>query len=221
MKKFTLILILLFSCTLITAQKKKKEKYEDILKTTDIKKIEAFLQTAHPEDPRRTVLKPKLISLKNSAWTEGRKDAKPMEARYIVTDIPKSFINKPHSNESEEFTKLMMETSSAKKEKTVKLLNQLFDNDVTNKEAIVLIQNNSDCNMIVRLKGSKLYNMAIPAHGENSLVIEKDNYELTSNVCDSKYIAQKEIKKSMMLILNNPVVKLNSPTTQHQNKAQK
>lgn len=47
--------------------------------------------------------------------------------------------------------------------------------------------------------------MAVPAKGENSIVINKGNYTLTSNVCDVLYSSQKEIKKSILLTINNPV----------------
>lgn len=56
MKK-TAIIIIVLSALNLNAQKKSK----DILKSTNISEIEEFLETAHPEDPRRVVLKPKLI----------------------------------------------------------------------------------------------------------------------------------------------------------------
>lgn len=207
MKKIAIALTVLCSLS-AAAQKKKKERYEDILASTDIKKIELFLQTAHPEDPRRTVLKPKLIALKNAAWTKGAKDAKPMAARPIVTEIPNAFVNRPHSGEAEEFARLMAETSTARKEKTVKLLNTLFDQDINKKEAILLVQNNSDCNMILRIQGKdSFYNLAVPAHGENSIVLNKGSYDVNSNICDQQYTAHKEMKKNLLVVLNNPVVK--------------
>lgn len=208
MKKIAIGLSVL-CCIGIAAQKKKKERYEDILITTDIKKIELFLQTAHPEDPRRTVLKPKLIALKNAAWVKGAKDAKPMAARPIETEIPNAFVNRPNSHEAAEFKELITTTSTAQKEKTVKLLNTLFDQDINEKEAILLVQNNSDCNMIMRIQGKdQFYNLAIPAHGENSIVLNKGEYDLNSNICDVKYVSKKDMKKNMMIMLNNPVVKI-------------
>lgn len=196
-----------FCCLMLSAQKKKNERYQDILNTKDIAKIENFLKTAHPEDPRRSVLKPKLIALKNSAWTQGKLTAKPMAARPITTEIPTSFLTRPNSDESAEFIKLISETSDAQKQKTLKLLNTLFDQDITKKESILLIQNNSDCNMILRIQGAgSFYNLAVPAHGENSIVMNKGTYELTSNMCDQRYTATKELKKNMIVILNKPAV---------------
>lgn len=198
-----------------------KENYNDILNTKDIKKIEHFLATAHAEDPRRTVLKPKLIALKNEEWTKGKLTHQPMAPRPIVMDIPNDvFVNKK-SSESEEFKKLMFENSTAQKEKTVKLLNQLFDNDPTNNEAIVLVQNNSDCNMILRLQGTNFYNLAVPAKGENTLVIKKGTYSFSSDICGSQYSSKKNVMKSMMIMLNNPSATPQNAKNQYLMKAQK
>lgn len=199
--------ILLSAATLLSAQKKKKADYEDILNTKSIPQIERFLKTAHPQDPRRTVLKPKLIALKNEAWTTGAKDAKPMASRPIVEEVPKSFTRRPYSSEAVEFQRLMTQNSAAMKEKTVKLLNQLFDNDISNQEAILMVQNNSDCNMIMRISGDRFYNLAVPARGENSIVLHKGKYILWSNLCDEQYVAEKDVRKHVMVVLNDPVVK--------------
>ncbi len=201
MKRAFILLATLVSLTAF-AQKKKKD---NILNSTNIQEIEAFLQTAHPEDPRRTVLKQKLIAIKNSEWLKGKSTANPMEARPVITDIPKKVQRNENSAEAEEFKNLIAETSTQHKEKTVKLLNTMFDQDINKKEAILLVQNNSDCNMIVRIEGKTYYNLAVPAHGENSIVIEKGSYTLSSNVCDIKYTSSKEIAKSMVVILNNPI----------------
>lgn len=216
MKKIAFIFLIILS-GVVSAQKK------DILKSQNIGEIEHFLKTAHPEDPRRIVLKPKLAALKNSKWTEGAKTAKPMAARPLITDIPNVVINIPASAEAEEFKSLMMETSDAHKAKTVKLLNTLFDQDINRKEAIVLIQNNSDCNLILRFQGEKdFYNIAVPTKGENTLVLNKGTYQLTSNVCDVKYTSTKNISQNQMITLNQPVYRYyNAPSNSKGRKSQK
>ena len=172
---------------------------------TSIPKIEAFLKTAHPDDPRRIPLKSKLIALKNANWTKGSQSAKPMSAKPVVLEIPKSVIQQKNNSETEEFKKLMVESSDAHKAKTVKLLNAMFDNDINRKEVILMVQNNSDCNMIVRIQGEKFYNLAVPTKGQNSVVLNKGTYTLTTNVCDVKYNGVKNLSKSQLVILNNPV----------------
>jgi hypothetical protein len=199
-KNFTILLFIFLIPNFTYAQKGSK----DILKSTNIKEIEEYLKNAHPDDPKRSVLKPKLIALKNTEWTKGALIAKPMEARPVISDIPKSVMRSPYSNDAEEFKRLIVESSAEHKEKTVKLLNAMFNEDLTRKEAILLFKNNSDCNIILRIEGKDYYNLAVPAHGENFIVLNKGSYSINSNVCDMKYISQKDIKKSIFVTIDNP-----------------
>lgn len=185
-----------------------KKKSKDILKSTNIREIEEYLKTAHPDDPKKSVLKPKLIALKNAEWTKGARTAKPMEARPVISDIPKSVMRNPGSDEADEFKRLIAESSEEHKEKTVKLLNAMLSEDITRKEAILLFKNNSDCNIVLRIEGKDYYNLAVPARGENFIILNKGSYILTSNICDLKYISQKDIKKSIFVTISNPVPSL-------------
>jgi hypothetical protein len=200
-KKFLTILFFTFLIPNFTqAQKGSK----DILKSTNIKEIEEYLKNAHPDDPKKTVLKPKLIALKNAEWTKGARNAKPMETRPIITDIPKNIMRNPNSDDAEEFKKLIAETSVQHKEKTVKLLNAMFNEDINRNEAILLFKNNSDCNIVLRIEGKEFYNLAVPARAENFIVLNKDSYTLSSNICDIKYSSRKDIKKSIFVTIDNP-----------------
>ncbi|WFB65628.1 DUF6759 domain-containing protein [Chryseobacterium sp. WX] len=200
-KKFLTILFFTFLIPHFTqAQKSSK----DILKSTNIKEIEEYLRNAHPDDPKKTVLKPKLIALKNTEWTKGALTAKPMEARPVIADIPKSAMRNTNSDDAEEFKKLITETSAEHKAKTVKVLNAMFNEDINRNEAILLFKNNSDCNIVLRIEGKEFYNLAVPAHAENFIVLKKDSYTLSSNICDMKYSSQKEIKKSIFVTVDNP-----------------
>jgi hypothetical protein len=204
MKKLTLTVLL---CSLLTSCKvnSSENAFQNILESKNIPEIERFLKTCHPDDPRKSVLKPKLIALKNSEWTKGGKDAHPMEARPVITEIPSHLMNASNSSEAEEFKRLIASTSSQHKDKTVKLLNAMFNEDISSKEVILLFRNNSDCNLVVRINGKDFYNMAVPAKSENFIVIRKGNYTLSSNVCDILYSSKKEIGKSIFLTINNPV----------------
>lgn len=197
MKKFFLtILFLTFLIpNAIQAQKNRK----NILKSTNIKEIEAYLEKAHPEDPKRSVLKPKLIALKNQQWTSGKKDAKPMAARPVISEIPVR-----NAHDEREFKRLITESSKEHKDKTAKLLNTMFNEDLTRKEAIFLFKNNSDCNLVLKIQGENFYNMAIPAHNENFIIIKKGIYTLQSTVCSSQYNTTKEIRKNTILTISNP-----------------
>jgi len=203
----TLFFILLISHSY--AQKNNK----NILKSSNIGEIEEYLKKAHPDDPKRIVLKSKIIALKNEEWTKGKKNAKPMEARPIITEIPNRLLRNPNSEEAEEFKKLIVLSDKEHKEKTAKILTAMFDEDITSKEAILLFKNNSDCNIVLRIQGKNFYNLAVPAWGENSIVIRKDVYHFSANVCDVKYDSQKDIKKSIFVVLGNPSYKNTGPET--------
>lgn len=210
-KKFLTILFFSFLTPgFIYAQKASKT----ILKSTNIKEIEEYLKTAHPDDPKRTVLKPKLIALKNSEWTMGARTAKPMEARPVIADIPKNAMKDPNSNEAAEFKRLLAETSAEHKEKTEQLLNTMLNEDITQKESILLFKNNSDCNIVLRIEGKEYYNLAVPAHRENFIIVNKGSYTLNSNVCDMKYFSQKDIKRSIFVTIGNPGQSETQPTTE-------
>ncbi len=182
-----------------------QNKSQNILESKNISEIEEFLKTAHPDDPKRSVLKSKVIALKNSEWTKGKKDAKPMEARPVISEISSNLMKNSNASEMEEFKRLIASTPAEHKDKTVKLLNAMFNEDISSKEVILLFKNNSDCNIVLRIQGKDFYNLAVPAKGENSIVINKGSYTLTSHVCDVLYSSQKEIKKSIFLTINNPV----------------
>lgn len=214
-------LTILFFTFLIPGFTQAQKSSKDILKSTNIKEIEEYLKNAHPDDPKRTVLKPKLIALKNSEWTKGARTAKPMEARPVISDIPKSIMRNPNSDDAEEFKKLIAETSAEHKEKTVKLLNAMFNEDITRKEAILLFKNNSDCNIVLRVEGKDFYNLAVPAHGENFIVINKGSYTLSSNICDIKYFSQKDIKKSIFVTVDSPKMSETQATAIKKDEVQK
>nr|WP_315025782.1 DUF6759 domain-containing protein [uncultured Chryseobacterium sp.] len=197
-------LTILFFTFLIPGFTYAQKSSKDILKSTNIQEIEEYLKNAHPDDPKKSVLKPKLIALKNSEWTKGGQNSKPMEARPVISDIPKSVMKGLRSEEAEEFKRLITESSSQHKDKTAQLLNAMLNEDISRKEAILLFKNNSDCNIILRIEGKDFYNLAVPSHGENFTIINKGSYKVSSNVCDTKYTSQKDVKKSIFVTIGNP-----------------
>lgn len=249
--------MLLFFCSALflslSAQKKAKD-YSNIIKSKNIYEINAFLRDAHPDDPRRSVLKPKVMDMMREyikdAHPEDQKVKEMQEMLALLKRRPstkitfdemnaiikqkqiakykaelaakKSLIEYTPSNaqnaivtntstttvaipdaEAEEFNMLMTVSPVEHKNKTVKILNSLFDNDPMSKECIVLIENKSDCNIIVRMEGVGVtkYRLAVPAHNENSIVIEKGDYLFTSLVCGAQYASQKTIKKPILVAL--------------------
>lgn len=197
MKKLVLVFTVFFS--LLTVAQKKK----DIMYSQDIKELENFLQKAHPEDPRRKILKSRIVSIKNATWMKNG-NATVSSAKPAVSEASKIELKPIVNDETEEFKKLITETAEEHKQKTVKMLNQFFNEDISNQDAILLIENRSNCNVIMRIKGETEYNLAIKANGENSLVLKKGNYQLVSNVCNTNFSSKKDIAKNMIVTVNQP-----------------
>ncbi|CAA7391428.1 DUF6759 domain-containing protein [Chryseobacterium fistulae] len=191
----SLLLLILALPKMICAQ----GNSNNILKSNNIQEIENYLKIAHPDDPKRMVLKPRLIALKNKDLTKGKSVPKLKES--IVNNH--ITISKPVIDESQEFNRLIMLTSQEHSGKTVKLLNTMFNEDIDSNEAILLFKNQSDCNLILRINGKENYSMAVPTHGENFIVVNKDSYNLTANVCHSSYSSYKDVRKGMVITIAN------------------
>ena len=67
---------MLLSLCNLSAQRKGKD-YSNILRSNNIYEIDSYLRIAHPDDPKRSVLKPRLVKLLN----EYIKSAHPADQR--------------------------------------------------------------------------------------------------------------------------------------------
>ena len=198
LKTSTLVFVLF--CIGCIAQNKVKEKY--ILKSNNIEQLEQFLAKTHPQDPRNPFLKKRIIELKNLDWVKGRDHAKPMSARPISEEVEKSLIIDSTSIIENEFITILEENKLTHKEKTVSLLNTLFNNQTTNPDVAILIKNNSNCNIIVRINGEQNLNIAIPKQQNSALVLKKGQYSFSTKICNSNYTSNKNVSKSMQITLN-------------------
>ncbi len=73
------------------------------------------------------------------------------------------------------------------KQRTVALLNQLFNSDISSRSMILMINNHSECDMVLDIFGSKTYSLPISAKKSESIILEHGNYQLNSQVCESPY----------------------------------
>lgn len=192
MKKAITVLMLFFFCFVFSQNKSK-----NIMQSSNTNEIEEFLKEAHPDDPRKTILKKKLVQLKNESWTKGAKDHKPMAPRIQEYNTSVSTDNQ----EAEEFKKLVSNDRLIHKERTVKFLDTIFNEDVESKEVILLVKNESDCNIIVRIQGKNQYSIPVYAHSENTQVLNKGEYAFKSNICGASYTSQKNITKNLEINL--------------------
>lgn len=173
-----------------------------ITESNNIKEIENYLKTAHKDDQYRVFLKRKLISLKNAAWMKSGQGV-PMAARPIVTEIPTN--NSKSNFDKALYDRLLADAKMDQRARTINLLNELFtENSAESPDAIIMVRNQSDCDMILKIEGKKSYNLAIPSKGETSIVLNKDIYTFSGSLCDVKYQSSKDVNKSVVVVLQNP-----------------
>lgn len=209
-----------------------KNGNDKIMNSTNVKEIETFLASAHPDDPRRNLLRKKLVRIKNETWSKGHLataptkvstpktvanlvPVNPMKASFAVEKTAEISIPngvKPEKEitvliknpEEAEFERLMSLTPKEHQAKTVQLLNSMFDSDKKNsKEAIILVENNSDCNLVMRINGPEKYSLAVPGRAKNFVVVKKANYTIQSSVCNVPYTSTKNLNKSIIIALNH------------------
>lgn len=110
-------------------------------------------------------------------------------------------------NENREFSALLEKDQFNKKKVNAEVLTYLLnDSDPQEKSTAAVIENTSNCNIIVRLVGiqsNQIYNLPISRNSKNQFVILKGNYTLKSNICGAKYYSQKDIIDPLILKLSN------------------
>ena len=108
--------------------------------------------------------------------------------------------------ENKEFEALMEKDQINKKQVTAEVLTYLLNDDDSNDpKTAAVIDNNSSCDIILRLveiQGNRIYNLPIPKHSKNQFVIYKGNYTMKTNVCAAKYYSQKQISAPLILKLS-------------------
>ena len=71
------------------------------------------------------------------------------------------------------------------------------------KEAVLVFKNNSDCDVIINVRGNNRYAVEVAARDESSVVVKKDEYVLSGTTCNSKFLSAKSIQNNTVVTLNN------------------
>lgn len=111
------------------------------------------------------------------------------------------------SSEKREYDLLMEKDKVNKLNVNAEVVTYLLnDSKPEDKSTAIVIDNNSSCDLILRLveiRTNQIYNLPVPRNSKNQFVIKKGNYTLKSNVCTAKYYSQKYIIEPLILALSN------------------
>lgn len=191
MKRYLYILVFFISFFSFAQSKYTVAQVE---KSTDPQVIANFIKF-NPTHPKTPEFKRKLLAAinNNKPAAQQASVAKPT-VKPISTEKLKTAIKKDVAKDGR----------NDKHKRTADLLNHMFNSDPSSRTAYVQIVNKSKCNLIVKISGRKFYNLDVPAHNQNFILIDKGNYTLTTSVCDAKYSSVKNISKDIVVTLNAP-----------------
>lgn len=109
-------------------------------------------------------------------------------------------VSKP--DESREFAELMETDKKDKLQRAAEAVNQLINESPNDPKASVLIKNETNCNIIVRISGNNFsYNLPIPKSDKNYIMLNKGTYTFKSNFCEAKYLSTKTLTESVTITL--------------------
>lgn len=92
-------------------------------------------------------------------------------------------------------------------DKAVVLLNQLFNTDAANKNMVLIINNESECDFTMNILGNRSYILPVAAKKTESIVVEQGEYVMRSDVCKSPYLARKTLSENTQVSIKYSVVK--------------
>ncbi len=98
-------------------------------------------------------------------------------------------------------------------DKAAILLNQLFNTDVANKNMVLVINNDSDCDFTMNILGNKSYTVSVAAKKTESIVVERGEYVMRSDVCKTPYLARKTLLENTQVSIKYSVVKSSENNT--------
>lgn len=156
--------------------------------STDRAVVEKFIRN-NPNHPAVAELKKKLPSL---SYGGSSTIAKP-----TITQMTEKKIEKT----STVGTTAAKGEPSEQAKNTAAVLTNLFNNDPNKKEAIIQFVNKSKCILVIKISGKKFYNLSVPANGQNYILVEKGNYNVSTSICDAIYNQNKAFTKDVIITL--------------------
>ena len=106
-------------------------------------------------------------------------------------------------DEAYEFGQRMVQDSINKMDTAAESLDLLLNGSPLDNHVSLLINNNSNCDIIVRFAGDSNYNVPVRKNFRNFVVLEKGNYTVTSNLCFTRYAVRKTLMDSSTLTLSD------------------
>lgn len=186
MKKIFLFLILLISIATYS-----QVSVFEARRTTDRAVVEQFIRD-NPKHPAVPELQKRLVSLSYGKASSAM--AKPTITPMTEKKIEKTSIVGTSATKGE---------PSQQAKSTATMLTNILNGTSNSKEAVIQFVNKSKCNLIIKINGKKFYNLTVPANGQNSIMVEKGSYDISTSICDAIYKQNKALNGNLIITLNS------------------
>lgn len=115
------------------------------------------------------------------------------------SNIPSS---QPKTDERTEYAELIEIDQKEKLQRAAEAVTQFINESPNDPNAAVLIKNETNCNIIVRISGANgNYRIHVAQHDKNYIVLKKGSYTFTSSFCEARYFSDKTLTESITLTL--------------------
>lgn len=92
-------------------------------------------------------------------------------------------------------------------DKGASVLNQLFNTDESNASIVLIVENSSNCDFILDIKGIDVsYQLPVASNKKETVVVLKGDYELTTKICNASYLSKRKLDKNTQIKLKHTYV---------------
>ncbi|MCG2792521.1 MAG: hypothetical protein L6262_03100 [Weeksellaceae bacterium] len=186
MKKVILFLIFLISIATYS-----QVSVFEARRTTDRAVVEKFIRD-NPQHPAVPELQKRLPSL--SYGSKSSSVAKPTISPMTEKKIEKT---------SAVGTSAAKGEPSEQAKNTAAMLTNILNGASNKNQAVIQFVNKSKCILVIKISGKKFYNLTVPANNQNSIMVEKGSYDISTSICDAIYNQTKALNGNLIITLNS------------------
>lgn len=194
--KINYSILLIFFGSFMWAQS--KQALDKVMLSKDVQEIAAFIKN-YPSEPNVPFLKRKLNNLTTTAKTAAKTSATAVikdasaAPRLVPAGTASAALNPSKKDNGKPYV-------SAKRVEDA--LNHLFNNDPTNPDAYLQINNQSECDIRVKIEGKKAFYLEVPKKTENFVLVPKGNYRISTDLCQAPYNMVKNLTQDTQIKFN-------------------
>lgn len=125
-----------------------------------------------------------------------------LSAIFTSCDSARYSYRNSSAENADHFEELMKSDAVDRKNRAAEAVNLFLNEIPADENSAVLFENNSKCNLIIRISGPISYQLPVPKIAKNYVVLPKGGYQFQSKVCHSTYNSYKKLTQSITITLS-------------------